>query len=399
MSNLEINSSPTSLSSGNKRLTKVPIFIVIVILVIFLFAIFYAALVRKQSTQRQASQETQEKMQTENSSPNTNNFLKALEESSKNKLKAEKKIEEEIKKEEVKKELSPTQLIPQVNNNSLPQIENPKKNVNDKELLLKKDLLLKALLSNSKLELNSEPKGKNINKSNVTGINDTNTNNSEKIAQEEFLRKTSTEGYLQKEKQKPISKYELKAGWIIPATLITGLNSDLPGEVLAQVSQNIYDTATGRYLLIPQGTKMVGNYSSNVIYGQERILTAWTKLIFPNGDTLSLDKMGGIDQEGYSGFSDQVDNHYVRIFGSAFLLSSITAGVALADGDNRGQEYETNSDKAISQAINQFSQVGAEIIRKNLNIAPTLEIRPGYKFSIFVTKDIILEPLPLKAER
>lgn len=397
MSNLEISSSPTSLSSGNKRLTKVPIVIVIIILVIILFAIFYAALVRKQAQQKSNQVQQEEQVQTDsNNNPNTNNFLKALEESSKNKIKAEKKIED-IKKEEALKELPPIQIQPvtPVVNNSLPQVENPQKNINDKELQLKRDLVLKALLSKSKLELNTEnPSKKNVNTSN--GIN---TNSNTDQAQEEFLKKTQTQGYLQQEKQKPISKYELKAGWVIPATLITGLNSDLPGEVLAQVSQNVYDTATGKYLLIPQGTKLVGNYSSNVIYGQERILTAWTKLIYPNGDTLNLEKMGGIDQEGYSGFNDQVNNHYVRIFGSAFLLSSITAGIALADGDNRGQEYETNSDKAISQAINQFSQVGAEIIRKNLNIAPTLEIRPGYKFNIFVTKDIVLEPLPLKAER
>ncbi|OCR86159.1 conjugal transfer protein TrbI, partial [Campylobacter fetus subsp. testudinum] len=184
------------------------------------------------------------------------------------------------------------------------------------------------------------------------------------------------------------------AGWNIPAVLVTGVNSELPGQILAQITQNVYDTTTGRYLLIPQGTKAVGNYSSNVVYGQSRLLVAWNKLIFPDGDTLNIQNMQGASMDGYTGFEDQVDNHYFRIFGSAFLLSSITAGIALSD-NSQGNQTETARDKAIGQAIQQMGQVASEMIRKNMNISPTLIIRPGYKFNIFVTKDIILEPLEL----
>ena len=201
---------------------------------------------------------------------------------------------------------------------------------------------------------------------------------------------------MEKLKQKQISPYEIKAGWTIPAILITGINSDLPGQILAQVSQNVYDTATGEYLLIPQGTKVVGSYSSNIIYGQSRILIAWNKLIFPNGDTLDIENMQGTSPDGYSGFTDQVDNHYFRIFGSAFLMSAITAGISLADNSNTNSNKETNADKAIAAAIQQMGAVASEMIRKNMNISPTLEIRPGYKFNIFVTKDIVLEPLSLE---
>ncbi|MDN5071439.1 conjugal transfer protein TrbI [Aliarcobacter butzleri] len=388
---INIKTSPTKLSSGNKRLTKVPIFIIIGIVLLILFAIFYAALSRKQSISNQQNPEAVEKKQQKSSSNDDNNltsYVDSLSRDSKKKMLEEKQVEnEKIEKEELHNkhnEVTPNPL----NYNSSTVVANNRDN--EKELQLKRDMRLKALTSNSKLDIKLE-KNNQSNKDNKESLD---FNDEVDPATAEFVKKTLSKGYLQQEKQKPISKFEIKAGWMIPAILITGLNSDLPGEVLAQVTQNIYDTATGKYLLIPQGTKLVGNYSSNIIYGQERVLTAWSKLIFPNGDTLNLEGMGGISQDGYSGFSDQVNNHYLKIFGSAFLLSSITAGIALTD--NSDGEKETNSDKAMSQAINQMSTVASEMIRKNMNIAPTLEIRPGYKFNIFVTKDIILEPLKVE---
>ncbi len=406
MINLEINSSPTKLATGNKRLTKVPIAIIIGIVLIVLFAIFYAALVRKQNMEKQHNPiEMEEKKQTEtqlSKDKNTMSFLDSLEQNSKKKIEVPNLDEEKKENEEVTQDLNnPTkQNNSYSSNNKVAPLGNhtPIQNHNnDRELQIKNDLRLKALTSSSKLEIKIDENSKKGNQSNSANNGSLNNVDDLDPATAEFMKKALSKGYLQQEKQKPISNYEIKAGWTIPATLITGLNSDLAGEVLAQVSENIYDTATGKYLLIPQGTKIVGNYSSNVIYGQERILTAWTKLIFPNGDTLNLEGMGGTSKDGYSGFKDQVDNHYFRIFGSAFLLSSITAGIALTD--NSGGEKETNSDKAMSQAINQMSTVASEMIRKNMNISPTLEIRPGYKFNIFVTKDIILEPLSLKAEK
>ncbi|EAH5216539.1 conjugal transfer protein TrbI, partial [Campylobacter jejuni] len=286
--------------------------------------------------------------------------------------------------------------------------------IDERELRLKKDMQLKALISQTSLGIKSEIQEKptignhftpsqtdypnipndQVNTSAGLGGLDTNAN---KDAQgQQFLSQKNDNGYLKHSKQKPLSPYEIKAGWNIPAVLITGVNSDLPGQILAQVTQNVYDTSTGKYLLIPQGTKVVGAYSSNIIYGQSRLLVAWNKLIFPNGDTLNIDSMQGTSQDGYTGFEDEVDNHYFRIFGSAFLLSSITAGIALSDNSSTNGEKETASDKAISQAIQQMGQVASEMIRKNMNVSPTLKIRPGYKFNIFVTKDIILEPLELR---
>lgn len=390
MNNLEITSSPTKLSSGNKRLTKVPIAIVIGIVLIVLFAIFYAALARKQSISNQNTENIEKKQEQSTNDQNLTSYIDSL---SKNK-----DINEQVKEEDkVENEVNITSNPLQLQHNPTNQNFNyDNSNVsnnrdNEKELQLKRDMRLKALTSSSKIEINQKNNSKQSSNTNQSVLNE---NDEVDPATAEFVKKALSKGYLQQEKQKPISKFEIKAGWMIPAILITGLNSDLPGEVLAQVTQNIYDTATGKYLLIPQGTKLVGNYSSNIIYGQERVLTAWTKLVFPNGDTLNLEGMGGISQDGYSGFSDQVNNHYFRIFGSAFLLSSITAGIALTD--NSSGEKETNSDKAMSQAINQMSTVASEMIRKNMNIAPTLEIRPGYKFNIFVTKDIILEPLKVE---
>ncbi len=276
-----------------------------------------------------------------------------------------------------------------------------------RELELKNEMRLKALTSISKLDVrNEETNNKNTadNYPNLDAVTNLQNQSFGEISEQDrdkkaeiFLSKKKDSGYLAQIKQKPFSEFELKAGWIIPAVLITGINSDLPGEILAQISQNIYDTASGKHLLIPQGSKVVGSYSSNIVYGQKRILVAWNKVIFPSGDTLNLSNMQGTSTDGYSGFKDKVNNHYFRIFGSALLLSSITAGISLADKSD-GHQTETASDKAMSAAINQIGQVASEMIRKNMNIAPTLEIRPGYKFNIFVTKDIILEPLEILYE-
>lgn len=187
----------------------------------------------------------------------------------------------------------------------------------------------------------------------------------------------------------PRSPFELRAGFVIPATLISGINSELPGQIMAQVSQTVYDTATGKYELIPQGARLIGSYSSDVAYGQARVLIAWQRIIFPDGKALDIGSMPGADSAGYSGFKDKVNNHYLRIFGSAFLMSAVTAGVTLSqDNDNSNSNSQRASD-AMSEALGQqLGQVTAQMISKNLNIAPTLEIRPGYRFNVVVTKDM-----------
>ena len=189
----------------------------------------------------------------------------------------------------------------------------------------------------------------------------------------------------------PGSPYIIRAGFVLPAIMISGISSDLPGQVMAQVSQNIYDSATGRFLLIPQGTRLVGTYASNVAYGQSRILMAWQRLIFPDGRTLDIEAMPGADQAGKSGFHDKVNNHYLRIFGSALLLSGVIAGVSLSqDTDNNDSDRQRASD-ALSEALGQtLGQAMSQMLQKNMSIAPTLEIRPGYRFNVMVTKDLTL---------
>ena len=185
------------------------------------------------------------------------------------------------------------------------------------------------------------------------------------------------------------AKYSILTGTVIPATLVTGINSDLPGQVTAQVSQNVYDTARGKYLLIPQGARLIGAYSSNVLYGQERLLLSWRRIIFPDGRSLDIGSMPATDQAGYSGMNDEVNNHYVRLFGSSLMLSVISAGAAWAS-DRTSNNYDSKSfsNEFASSAGSQLSQTSSELIRKNMNIAPTLTIRPGYRLNVMVTKDI-----------
>lgn len=195
---------------------------------------------------------------------------------------------------------------------------------------------------------------------------------------------------LNAEVQKPKTPYEILSGAVIPGVMISGINSELPGQLIAQVSQNVYDTATGRHLLIPQATKIVGTYSSDIAYGQGALMVAWQRLEFPDGKRIDIGAMPGADTAGYSGFRDQVDNHYPRIFMSAFLLSGVTAGVTYSQGQNQSNNNSApTAGSAMSEALGQqFGQVTAQLIAKNINIAPTLKIRPGYPFNIIVTKDM-----------
>jgi type IV secretory pathway VirB10-like protein len=195
---------------------------------------------------------------------------------------------------------------------------------------------------------------------------------------------------LDSEVQAPRSPYELRAGFVIPATLISGISSDLPGQIVAQVSQDVYDTATGKFKLVPQGSRLVGTYSSNAVYGQSRVLVAWQRIVFPDGKALDIGSMPGADGTGYAGFKDSVDNHYVRIFGSALLMSGVVAGVAYSqDRNTTGSVTAPTAGSALSEALGQqLGQVTAQMISKNLNIAPTLEIRPGFRFNVIVVKDL-----------
>lgn len=189
-----------------------------------------------------------------------------------------------------------------------------------------------------------------------------------------------------------LSPYELKAGSIIPAIMIGGLNSDLPGQIIGQVSENVYDSATGKHLLIPQGARLVGTYDNSVTSGQSRVLVAWNRIIFSDSSSLNLDMMPASDQSGYAGFNDRVNNHYGKAFGSALLMSAFSAGVQISQPQAaNGQNISTG--QTIAGAIGQqLGQAGSQIMQRNVRVQPTLQIRAGYRFNVSVTKDFIINP-------
>ncbi|KHK00368.1 TrbI/VirB10 family protein [Desulfovibrio sp. TomC] len=196
-------------------------------------------------------------------------------------------------------------------------------------------------------------------------------------------------------------RYEVKTGAVIPAVMIGGINSDLPGQIIAQVSQNVFDTANGRFLLVPQGARLYGVYDSRIIYGQSRVLVAWNRIIFPDGSAITLESMPGTDSAGYSGFNDEVNNHYFRTFGGALLMSLITGTTSWAvdsmtPTSNSSNSTNSSSKPTLQQEMasalaTQFGQTTSKLLEKNMNIKPTLEIRPGYRFNVIVTKDLVFK--------
>ncbi|MDC9654343.1 TrbI/VirB10 family protein [Xanthomonas perforans] len=204
---------------------------------------------------------------------------------------------------------------------------------------------------------------------------------------------TAAENYLQSTRELPISQHELKAGAVMPSVLISGINSDMPGQVIAQVRENVYDTATGRTILIPQGARLIGTYDNGVTFGQRRALAGWTRVIYPDGSSLSLGMMPGADGGGYAGFKDKVDNHYGRTFGSAVLVSMFAAGIQLSQPNQQAATGSYDSQQIVAGELGrQLGQLGMEQAQRNFDVAPTIKIRPGYRFNVMVTKDIVLPP-------
>lgn len=184
----------------------------------------------------------------------------------------------------------------------------------------------------------------------------------------------------------PASPNILQTGAVISAALITGIRSDLPGQITAQVTENIYDSPTGRILLVPQGTRIIGQYDNNVQFGQSRVLLVWNRLIFPNGRSIVLERQPGADAEGYAGLEDGVDYHWWDLAKAAGLSTMLSIGGELA----------ANDDDRLIQAIrnggqNTINDAGEQILRRQLNIAPTLTIRPGFPVRVIVTRDLVLE--------
>jgi type IV secretory pathway VirB10-like protein len=186
--------------------------------------------------------------------------------------------------------------------------------------------------------------------------------------------------------------FEIKAGWDIPATLEQRMDSDLPGDVRGIVRENVYDSATGRYLLIPQGSRVIGTYNSRVSYGQSGMQVVWTRLIYPNGSSIDLGGLNGQDVSGISGFRDKVDNHYVRLVGFALMTSAFSAGIELSQNTSASTSTFITPQQAATQAVGQqLGELGEEITRKNLNIQPTIKISIGYRFTIRVRRDLVFD--------
>lgn len=190
--------------------------------------------------------------------------------------------------------------------------------------------------------------------------------------------------------QMPTSPYQVMAGTVIAAALLTGIKSDLPGDVIGTVTEPVYDTATGRYLLIPQGSRIFGKYNSQVAYGQSRVQVVWNRIILPDTSSLTLDNLAGTDPAGYAGLEDGVDWHWDRIFAGAALTTLLGVGAELAAPENRnGDRVIIAGRDSLQDSVN---QVGQEMTRRNLNIQPTLTERPGLPVRIIVNRDLVLRP-------
>lgn len=201
----------------------------------------------------------------------------------------------------------------------------------------------------------------------------------------------SGDGYLHARLQRPRSPYEVKAGAIIPAVLQTGINSDLPGPVFAKVREDVYDSITHEYLLIPQNSTLVAAYDSMVAWGQERVLLCWQRLILPNGSSIQLECQPGADLAGAAGLTDSVDEHWWRIIKGAAVASLISAATTAAAGNTTG--YNPTVPQLWARgAASEIGNAGESITRRNIMIQPTITVRPGWSLNVMVTKDMILEP-------
>ncbi len=190
--------------------------------------------------------------------------------------------------------------------------------------------------------------------------------------------------------ERPASPYQLMAGTIIAASLISGLNSDLPGFVIAQVTEHVYDSGSGRFLLIPQGSRLIGRYDNVVAFGQERALVIWQRLILPNGSSVVIDNLPATDTAGYAGLADEIDLHTFKLLRGVALATVLGIGSQLAFGAS-----DNDLIRALQLATQATSnRAGQRLVERNLNVQPTLTVRPGWPLRVIVHKDLILKPYP-----
>jgi len=189
--------------------------------------------------------------------------------------------------------------------------------------------------------------------------------------------------------RRPSSPYMIQAGTIIPAALVTAINSDLPGHIVGQVTNQVYDSIAGKHLLVPQGSRLVGRYDNEVLNGQNRILIIWQRLILPNGNSIVIDPMPGTDAAGVSGIADRVDYHLSRLAGATLLSTLFAFGGNLAANANQSDEQAAIAGQTVAE---QASRVGGRIIDRELEVKPTITIRAGMPINVLVVKDLKLEP-------
>lgn len=183
------------------------------------------------------------------------------------------------------------------------------------------------------------------------------------------------------------SPYVLSAGSVIAASLITGLRSGLPGMVTAQVTQRVFDSATGTILLIPQGARLIGKYDSVVAFGQSRALVIWQRIIFPDGSSIQIDNAPASDPSGYAGLSDKVDYHTWSLLKGVVLSTMLGVGAEL-QFSGRGDLVD-----ALRQSAEQnVSRAGDQLTSRNLNVQPTITVRPGAPVRLLVHQDLVLKP-------
>ena len=212
--------------------------------------------------------------------------------------------------------------------------------------------------------------------------------------------KTQIGDYLQSTREAPLSRFEIKAGWEIPAVLEQGLNSDLPGEVKALVTQNVYDTATGMYLLIPQGSRLVGRYDSHISYGQDGVQVTWSRIIYPDASSVDLDGMAGLDAHGNAGLRSDVDRHYRSLIGGMALTSMFNAAFAITQARNQNVLVINPASAAEAAVGAEVSETGSQLARRNLTRQPTIKVPAGYKFTVRVNRDILFDApyMPIEAD-
>lgn len=214
------------------------------------------------------------------------------------------------------------------------------------------------------------------------------------VAKRQFAASAKAQDYLSNTLVGPLSPWEIKAGTLIPAALITAINSDLPGDVVAQVTRPIFDHVTGKTVLIPQGSRLIGQYDAQVAYGQDRALIAWTRIIMPNGSSINLGAMPATDRTGASGLSDRSDRHFSQLARGIALSTLFSIGAASAqDAGNRSAGGLAVNSTANGVA-NQAQQVGQRITERDLGRQPTLKIRAGWPVQVLVNKDMVLAPYP-----